>query len=47
MHGFHQAGRDPADLLIPKCAAVPVFIIKNNLRTGGISRDCYFEILSS
>jgi hypothetical protein len=31
--------------VIPKYAAVPVFIIKNNLRTGGISRDRYFELL--
>ena len=32
-------------VVIPKYAAVPVFIIKNNLRTGGISRDRYFELL--
>ena len=25
---------------------VPVFIIKNNLRTAGISRDEYFSLLS-
>jgi hypothetical protein len=30
---------------IPKYAAVPVFIIKNNLRTAGISRDRYVELL--
>ncbi len=33
-------------VVIPKYAAVPVFIIKNNLRTAGISRDRYFEPLS-
>jgi predicted RNA binding protein YcfA (HicA-like mRNA interferase family) len=32
-------------IVIPKYAAVPVFIIKNNLRTGGISRERYFELL--
>ena len=33
-------------VVIPKYAAVAVFIIKNNLRTAGISRDRYFELLS-
>ena len=32
-------------VVIPKYAAVPVFIIKNNLRTAGISRERYFELL--
>ena len=32
-------------VVIPKYEAVPVFIIKNNLRTAGISRDRYFELL--
>jgi predicted RNA binding protein YcfA (HicA-like mRNA interferase family) len=32
-------------IVIPNYAAVPVFIIKNNLRTGGISRERYFELL--
>jgi predicted RNA binding protein YcfA (HicA-like mRNA interferase family) len=32
-------------VVIPKYANVPVFVIKNNLRTGGISRDRYFELL--
>ena len=27
-------------------AAIPVFIIKNNLKTAGISRERYFELLS-
>ena len=32
-------------VVIPKYANIPVFIIKNNLRTGGISRDRYFALL--
>ena len=32
-------------VVIPKYSSVPVFIIKNNLRTAGISRDRYFELL--
>ena len=32
-------------VVIPKYTAVPVFIIKNNLRTAGISRERYFELL--
>ena len=33
-------------VIIPKYASVPVFIIKNNLRTSGMSRDRYLELLS-
>jgi predicted RNA binding protein YcfA (HicA-like mRNA interferase family) len=33
-------------VVIPKYASVPVFIIKNNLRTSGMSRERYFELLS-
>ena len=33
-------------VIIPKYAAVPVFIIKNNLRTAGMSRERYFELLA-
>jgi len=32
-------------VVIPKYAAVPVFIIKNNLRTSGMSRERFFELL--
>ena len=32
-------------VVIPKYAAVPVFIIKNNIRTAGISRERYFKLL--
>jgi hypothetical protein len=34
-------------VVIPKYAAVPVFVIKNNLRTAGMSRERYFELLST
>lgn len=33
-------------VVIPKWSGVPIFIIKNNLRTAGISRERYFELLS-
>jgi predicted RNA binding protein YcfA (HicA-like mRNA interferase family) len=33
-------------VVIPKYASVPVFIIKNNLRTSGMSRERYFELPS-
>lgn len=33
-------------LVIPMYRAVPVFIIKNLLRTSGMSRDRYFELLT-
>jgi predicted RNA binding protein YcfA (HicA-like mRNA interferase family) len=32
-------------VVIPKHESIPVFIIKNNLRAGGISRERYFELL--
>ena len=32
-------------LVIPVYRTVPVFIIKNLLRTAGMSRDRYFELL--
>lgn len=32
-------------VVIPKYRAVPVFIIKNNLKAAGISRERYFELL--
>jgi hypothetical protein len=34
-------------VVIPKYSAVPVFIIRNNLRTAGISRDRYFELIGT
>lgn len=35
----------PRPVVIPDWKEVPVFIIKNNLRTAGISRDEYFQFL--
>jgi hypothetical protein len=32
-------------VVVPKYVAVPVFIIKNNLRTAGISRERYLKLL--
>jgi predicted RNA binding protein YcfA (HicA-like mRNA interferase family) len=32
-------------VVIPGWSEVPVFIIKNNMRTAGISRETYFELL--
>lgn len=32
-------------VIIPKYSEVPVFIIKNNLRTAKIKREEYFKIL--
>ena len=32
-------------VVIPTYRAVPVFIIRNNLKTAGISRDDYFRLL--
>ncbi|MGH9871607.1 MAG: type II toxin-antitoxin system HicA family toxin [Pyrinomonadaceae bacterium] len=31
-------------IVIPKYRSIPVFIIKNNLRTSGMTRDRYFEL---
>ncbi len=32
-------------LVVPKYREIPVFIIENNLKTAGISRKKYFELL--
>jgi hypothetical protein len=32
-------------IVIPTYKSVPVFIIKNNIRTSGMNRDRYFELL--
>ena len=32
-------------IIIPDWPEVPVFIIKNNLRSAGLSRDEYFNLL--
>lgn len=33
-------------IVIPRYTEVPVFVIKNNLRIAGISRDTYLALLS-
>jgi predicted RNA binding protein YcfA (HicA-like mRNA interferase family) len=33
-------------VVIPKYRSVPVFIIRNNLRSAGMSRDQYFDLLA-
>ena len=33
-------------LVIPAYDAVPVFVIRNNMRTAGMDRDRFFELLS-
>ena len=33
-------------IVIPMYSAVPVFIIKNLLRTAGMSRERYFDLLT-
>ena len=35
----------PRPLVIPAYSEVPVFIVKNLLRTAGMSPDRYFELL--
>ena len=35
----------PRPVVIPNWHEVPVFIIKNNLRTANISREEYFKLL--
>ena len=35
----------PKPVVIPDWDEVPVFTIKNNLRTAGLSRDDYFTLL--
>ena len=32
-------------LVVPRYRNIPIFIIKNNLKTAGITRECYFELL--
>lgn len=46
--GSHRSYVKPGVLrpvVIPTYAAVPVFIIRNNLRTAGLSREDYFKLL--
>jgi predicted RNA binding protein YcfA (HicA-like mRNA interferase family) len=48
MEGDHMVFTKPGvtrPVVIPKYSSVPVFIIKNNLRTAGMTRERYFELL--
>ena len=47
-HGDHLAYTKPGvkrPLIIPTYRSVPTFIIKNLIRSAGLSRDRYFELL--
>jgi predicted RNA binding protein YcfA (HicA-like mRNA interferase family) len=46
--GSHRSYTKPGisrPVVIPEYEEVPVFVIKNNLKTAGISRDEYFRLL--
>jgi predicted RNA binding protein YcfA (HicA-like mRNA interferase family) len=46
--GSHRSYTKPGvmrPVVIPAYHEVPVFIIRNNLKTAGISRDDYFRLL--
>jgi predicted RNA binding protein YcfA (HicA-like mRNA interferase family) len=36
----------PRPVVIPAYKDVPVFVIRNNLKTAGLSRDEYFQLLA-
>ena len=36
----------PRPVIIPTYRDVPVFVIRNNLKTAGLSRDDYFSLLA-
>jgi len=44
-HYFYTKTGIQRPIVIPNWHMIPVFIIKNNLRTAGISREQYFELL--
>ncbi len=47
--GSHRSYVKPGvtrPVVIPVYPEVPVFIIRNNLKTAGLSRDDYFSILA-
>jgi predicted RNA binding protein YcfA (HicA-like mRNA interferase family) len=46
-HMVFTKARCARPVVIPKYASIPVFIIKNNLRTAGMSRERYFELLDA
>jgi len=38
--------KNPRPLVIPEREDVPVFVIKNNMRSAGLTREQYFELLA-
>ena len=48
IEGDHMVFTKPGVLrpvVVPRYSAIPVFIIKTNLRTAGMTRERYFELL--
>ena len=48
--GRHRAYVKPGvarPVVIPAYSEVPVFVIRNNLRTAGLTRDEYFALLAT
>lgn len=44
-HRSYVRDNTPRPVVIPTYDEVPVFIIRNNLKTAGISREEYFRLL--
>lgn len=44
-HFIYTKEGNPRPVVIPDWKEIPVFIIKNNLRTAGITRADYFSLL--
>ncbi len=44
-HAFYGRKDLKRPVVFPKWREVPVFIIKNNLKTLGLSRESYFSLL--
>jgi len=44
-HRTYRRKGTPRPVVIPAYREVPVFIIQNNLKTAGLSREKYFELL--
>ncbi len=45
-HRTYRRNGTPRAVVIPAYREIPVFIIQNNLRTAGITRDEYFLLLT-
>ena len=44
-HRIYKRGDLKRPIVIPADNDLPVFVIKNNLRTLGVSREVYFDLL--